>query len=557
MITIAGEQLKVETRTLQAVFEQGILVSLKRKRDEREFIHCSSEGKTPLQLKYPGQDIVALGNEAGDRVTYLPINDFMVEIRVESWYGDGIILISEEQSSGELIVEPGGYSSRPGLRACRWTLPGIEPSLKLVAPFFQGVCLPLNDPLIKNTFWFWPHSWEAGLAILQGNDGGFWVHCQDERYRFKSLQVGAAEDACCLGFETEAYGPIDQNLSAGGIAWRINVYDGNWTVPAFRYRDWLDQSCKMSQKTRSEWAKDLRFAISWCPNDPGILDALAKRLDPKTVLLHIPGWRTDGYDQNYPTFVASPAGRAFIAKAQAMGYHAMPHFNAMDMDPTHPVYAYLRDFQYRSLETKKVEGWTYYENHVLPVPESNAARLRHQDKNTMVKIHPGLSMWRSILAENVRKAVNDLALDTVFLDITLCIWNLHNSVVEDQTPTEGIQKLTAHIGSLGKGLVVGGEGRNEITMREETVGQVHLFKSSGPSIEGLERAGGCPLSEFLFGRWCRSFGYSTLHGQTEDSGMRIKLQTSLGAMPTITISSAEEIEHPNPAVDEAIKLAAS
>ena len=56
--------------------------------------------------------------------------------------------------------------------------------------------------------------------------------------------------------------------------------------------------------------------------------------------------------------------------------------------------ALVRDFQYRNVETNRVEGWTYHDGQVLPVPESNLARLRHPDKSTMIKVHPGLSAWR-------------------------------------------------------------------------------------------------------------------------------------------------------------------
>jgi len=80
---------------------------------------------------------------------------------------------------------------------------GLRSDLKLVAPFFQGVKLPLDDSLIKDSHWEWPFFWEAGLAILQGDQGGFWVHTQDNRYRYKALHVGTAKDAARLGFDTK------------------------------------------------------------------------------------------------------------------------------------------------------------------------------------------------------------------------------------------------------------------------------------------------------------------------------------------------------------------
>ena len=556
LVKAEGNLVRVETHTLKAVIDRGLLISLVRKSDGQELIKSSAEKKQALQLIYPKGETVSLGSEIEDQFKYFQINDNLAHVRIESWYGDAVISISTDKKTGDLIIEPSGYASRPGLKACRWLLTGIDPGLELVAPIFQGIRLPLEDPHLNNTHWHWPVSWEAGLVILQGDKGGLWVHCQDQRYRYKSLQVGIPGDARCLGFETDAYGPLDNNLSAGGLAWRINVYEGGWEVPAAHYRDWLSLAYGLENKVWPQWVKDIKLALSWLPTDPGILDALAKWVKPERVLLHIPSWRTDSYDENYPTFKPSKEGKQFIRKAQEMGYHAMPHFNSIDMDPSNPVYHYIRDFQYREIETKKVAGWSWYNNASKSVPESNAARMRHRHHKTMVKVHPGLAMWRSILAENIFPTAEELSLEIVFLDVTLCSWNLHNCLVDNTTSTEGMKCLEALIGSLGNGLIVAGEGRNEITMQDQAFAQVHLFRSSGPNIEGLERLKPCPLNEFLFGKWCRSFGYSRLGGKTPAEELRMKMHIDWRAIPTITIKSAAELENPNQAVKKILRLAA-
>jgi hypothetical protein len=556
MVIVEGPEVRVYTDTLTAVFSNGALVSLSRKSDGREFVSGKAGERPALELVFAKAESSPIGTEDGDRVTCIQINERSAEMRFEGWNGDGIVAVSEDGETGDLVVEPSAYSSRPGLRSCRWTIGGIDKELELVAPFFQGVKLPLEDPLIAGGRCQWPHYWEAGLAIFQGARGGFWVHCQDTRYRYKALKVGAAKDARSVGFETESYGPMEANLSAGGLAWRVNVYSGDWKTPAGEYRDWLWKAWGLDGAERRDWLAGLRFAVSWCPNDPTILDGLAKRLDPGSVLLHIHQWRADGYDQNYPTYKASAKGAEFMKQARKMGFRAMPHFNSIDMDPTHTAYTYIRDFQYRDIETKKVQGWTWASGKVLPVPESNAARLKHQKENAMVKIHPGLSMWRSILAENVAQAAGELDLDVAFLDVTLNTWNLYNCLVDDMTPTEGMRKLTDEIAGLGKGLAVGGEGRNEITMQSQHFGQVHLFESWQENAEGLERTGGCDLNEFLFGRICRSFGYTNLSGRTPETALRMRLHIEHGAIPTVTVHSGAEIANPNKAVKEMLDLAA-
>ena len=556
MIRVDGNTVTVETKTLRAAFADGRLASLKRASDGREFLDGEgAKGCAPLALYYPGTGAAALTGNPDDAVTSRSLGDNAAEIRFEAWHGDGLLEITTDDATGDVIVEPSGFASRPGLQSCRWAIGGIADGLELVAPFFQGVKLPLSDPLLSRSRWAWPHHWEAGFAILQGADegGGFWVHCEDDRYRFKALHVDGVGRG--LGFEVEPAGPIDRNLAAGGLAWRLNVYDGDWKVPAGRYRDWLESAYQPLRVKRPAWMEEVRFAISWCPCDEALVDAVAKRIEPSKVLLHVPRWRTDPYDENYPTYVASAEGKRFVEHARSRGFRVMPHMNSVDMDPTHPVYATVRDFQYRDVVTKRVQGWVWGRSGIREVPESNAARLKHRDMKTMIKVHPGLATWRSILAESVAGAVADLGVDAAFLDVTLCTWNTDNGTVQYQTTSEGMKRIIEKVATMGAGLAVGGEGRNEITMLPQTFGQVHLFNSHQKSCEGLDRAGGTPVNEFLFGAWCCSFGYSNLGGATEDSALRMDVHTSLGAVPTVTVRSADEIEKPNPAVAKMLEMA--
>lgn len=558
IISVQDNNVLIDTLTLTAKITEGFLTSLKSKLTGEEFITSFDKSSSALlQMVFPPSEITDVDEKNYGNISLQQISDQRVEIRFHSWNGDGLITVTTDDSTGDLIVEPSAYSSRPGLLACRWNIPGIKHDLHLVAPLFQGIKLKLDDPLICDSRWPWPMSWEAGLAILQSAGGGFFIHAEDTHYIYKALKIGSKNDPYILGLDTEAYGPIDNNLAAGGLKWRINVFKGDWKVPAERYRDWLWNAfeLKKEEERRPSWMNDIKLAISWCPGDSEILDALANKVPPSKVLLHFPDWRTDIYDQNYPTYQASEKGKSFIHKCQKMGFHIMPHFNSVDMDPSHPIYNRIRDFQYRDIVTKKIQGWSWVDGNVLGVPESNESRMHNRDKNVMVKIHPGLSTWRSILGENVQKAANELNLDCVFLDVTLVTQNLHNCLVESITSTEGMRRLIGHISLLGKGLVIGGEGLNEITMQGLTFAQAHLFRSWQTSTPGMERTGGCNLNQVLFGRLCKTIGYSNLNGSDKDSEMRIQVNIEHGSIPTITIDSAAEISSPNAVVSRLLEMA--
>ncbi len=98
------------------------------------------------------------------------------------------------------------------------------------------------------------------------------------------------------------------------------------------------------------------MAISWCPGDIDILEAIAGRADPRKVLIHFSNWRTDAYDENYPTYIPSDTARKFIARAHQLGFHVMPHCNTIETDPNNPVYIALRDFGYRISKPRSCRG---------------------------------------------------------------------------------------------------------------------------------------------------------------------------------------------------------
>ncbi len=238
MMRLEGNRITAETNTLTAVIESGCLVSLKSRATGEEFLRERSPNPAAaLQLVYAAGEAVPVADSSRfGQARSRRVSPHRAEVRFHGWDGDGVVTISEDVDTGDLLVEPSAFSSRPGVRACRWSIPGIRDDLQLVAPLYQGVKLPLEDPLIHDTTWYWPHAWEAGLAILQGRESGLSVHVQDTSYRFKSLQVGAAGDPHSLGFDAEAHGPIDGNLAAGGLCWRLNVHQGDWRVPAGRGR---------------------------------------------------------------------------------------------------------------------------------------------------------------------------------------------------------------------------------------------------------------------------------------------------------------------------------
>ena len=94
------------------------------------------------------------------------------------------------------------------------------------------------------------------------------------------------------------------------------------------------------------------MAVSWANSDTAALDALAKQVDPHKVLIHMAQWRDQKYDQDYPEYTPSAAAAAYIEHGARLGFRIAPHMNSMEIDPSHPVYPMLSDFQMLHTDTK-------------------------------------------------------------------------------------------------------------------------------------------------------------------------------------------------------------
>lgn len=558
MISINNNTVTVSTKTLDAIIENGALISLCDKKGVH-YINADSAKSEVIRIIYRHGDIIPIKNTRSGKVYAHSLSDTCAEFRYDAWDGNGLIVISEDTETGDLCIEPEVTSARQGVLACRYTLEGITEGYRLVAPFYQGIDMELEDILLRGRKWQWPYMWEAGLCILHNGKNGFWVHCEDDRYRTKSIITGGEKRS--LSFDTEAYGPIDRSLSAGGITWRINVFSGTWHIPAEYYRKWLWNTYKLEREEtrRFDWTKNIKLALSWCPSDTNLLDSIANKVEPKSVLLHLPQWRVHNYDTCYPDYTPSDKFVNFMKYARRLGFNCMPHANSVDMDPSMPEYKYLSDFKYRVVEDGRLLGWGWENGRVLGVPSSNKALTESRDKLVMVKIHPGLSLWRSLLAENINLALQklDYLTDTFFIDVTLCSYNLDNCLVDNTTSMEGMKRIISHIENIHGGLAVGGEGLNEITFQNLTFAQAHLFDSHHATSDGLARCGNCDLNNILFGKLCKTIGYSNLAGQDESQVLRERIHEEHGAIPTITVSRPEQIDNPNPEIKRILELARS
>jgi hypothetical protein len=335
------------------------------------------------------------------------------------------------------------------------------------------------------------------------------------------------------------------------------VHDGGWEKAATVYRDWMraTHGYDRLRRLRPAWADEVRFTLQWCPCDAEILNAVARIMDPHRVLIHVPNWRTDPYDVNYPEYTPSDAGREFVAYALAQGFRVLPHFNYLAIDPNHPAFPPLLKFVMRAPGSERLMGWRWASGKGMPFPQGHTLLKALRDEKVMAYLHAGASAWRRLLVERIAGAASQLAVPGVFVDQTLCTWNLDNALVENLSSVEGMVALTRELCSLDGPPAVGGEGLNEMSMQYQTFAQAHLFKSHHTNCERFEELDPVPLGHLLYGDLCRTMGYAGLGGDTPESTLRLQVHEKLGALPSLTVRSAEQLAHPTPAVRQVLKRA--
>ncbi len=551
MIRLTETGLIAESTTTSVEFAGAKLVSIKNARTGESFLDPAlSQDVPPFDLYHQNGKRSPLGvHPLASEVHYHLLTDKIAEIVLNDWECDVSLRVSIDEATGDILIEPSAWTMQGGVAGIGFNVPGILPELDAVAPFQQGVRLPLDHPQMQGKRADWPHSWEAGFLVFQGKAGGFTVQAWDEHGIFKQVRIGHEKSRQVVAFVTQSYGPLEQNRCAGNVAWRISAYEGDWALPVKRYRDWFWDAYRLDRVTelRPDWVDDIRLAVSWCPTVPGLLDALATHLDPKSIFLHVPNWRPYGYDQDYPSFTPSEEGRAFLEKARAMGFHAAPHANACQMNPDHPFFFQARDFCTRSPTDIRWGGWSW-----LPVegwrsfgpPQSYSLMPAHKEWNILVNVHLAWSPWRRQLTRQVADLIRELGLDSIFIDVSQLIHNSDNAILEGLSYAAGSRKLIRELAELAPRFCVAGEARNEISTQYLSIVQFHLYNYAhsmamrGEEVDWILDAT-LPVNEVLFRGLTRGIGYN--YGRGENRRAMIDASLKQGAIPTLIFQSGDPV----------------
>ena len=296
-VKVVDNSVFVETDTYEIQFSDGVITYLSNKLTGEAYtlplgggVPTGISGRSGL-LRRNGGSVWA---DQATLTAARKIAPLKAEILFRQGQNEFRLFIGVDARSGDLLIEQEGTSDTKGVYGIQWGCGNLDVgNLDLILPVRGGQIIDAEYPVPYTSFKYpgvWKDgSWEAQLAILQGQSGGFYVRSTDETFQFKALHFEKDIESFALGFETQNQAPFDVLTSAKSVTWRLNTYTGDWRVPARRYRDWMEQTFKPWRLDEMPtWVQEIGLVVIPIELlDTSWLDKLAEQIDPTKTLLYV------------------------------------------------------------------------------------------------------------------------------------------------------------------------------------------------------------------------------------------------------------------------------
>ena len=483
-ITIDGNTIHVETASYEVQFDRGVITQLHNKLTEETYtlppdINRGIQGYTGIIRR--DRPIWTW-----DAITIEPskINPHQAEILFRDGQNEIRVVIAVDPRTDDLLISGDCVSENPGAIGMQWGIGNLDfYNLNLILPAETGQIIDATTAIKHKTFNYPQSEWEAQLAIIQAERGGFYVRGTDETFQFKGLNYRRAAESFGLGFITRNQAPWDGLTAAKSVIWRLNAYVGDWCVPAQIYRDWMEATFDPWRLSDvPAWVQDIGLVADDVRLDIKTLERLAEQVNPTQTLLYLISWRKHGgHDVNYPDYIPKDELGGFVEAAHRLGYRVMLHVNLHSFSAYHPRYPEFQSFQIR-YPNGELSGWKWDE---LDSPE----RLAH--------ITLAHSNWRNLLVQSWKAIWEEYNIDAFHLDTSHYVVNDGNGLIEGLTSAQANVLMHMELAEAMPGVVFGGENLHEVTFFRESFAQrVPWSAEIKPH----------PISAFLFSPYTHSYG---------------------------------------------------
>ena len=522
-ITIDGNTIHVETNNYKVRFAPNAITYLHNKLTDETYT-------LPLEQTYEIQAAILGRNEdfyaSRGIVETKKINEHTIEIRFRKGGNEITLVIEIEPNTEDLLITLNGVAETPGVSAIQWAIDNLDlANLKLITPSEKVPLLDATSVMTRRLFHYPTASWEAQLAIIEAQHGGFFIRSIDTTFKFKNMFYRRYTDKFGLNFMTQNQAPWDTLTTATSVTWRLNTYVGDWCVPAQIHRDWMEEAFDPWRLSDAPpWVSDISLVVVNDSLNTEILKPLAESVDPTKTLLYLTEWTKDGRDSgyrnfNYPDYTPHEKLDSFLKVARQYKFRVMLHVNLFDCSVYHPLYPEFKRYQYRRPETGELSGWFW-------------DKIDHPERNAHISL--ASSKWRNLLVQQWKAIWEKYNIDAFYLDVSHYVLNDANGLIEGLTSAEGNILMHKELVQAMPGVVFCGEFIHELTFFRENFAKRSV--TLGPRH---------PISTFLFSPYTRfHFGGSIPVPQDPELQRFVNFGESQGYLHTLRINKTEMLNEP-------------
>ena len=516
--------IHVETNNYKVQFDYGAITYLHNKLTDETYT-------LPLEPTFLVSAAILGKNEGfwvrqSHNVETKKIDANTAETRFQEGGNEIRLVIAIEPKTQDLLISGDGVVDTPGVYAIQWGIDNLNPTnLRLIAPSEKVQLIDENFTRDHRDFYYPSTSWEAQLAIIETQHGGFYVRSKDTSFKFKGMFYKRYTDKFSLRFRTENQAPWDNLTTANSVTWRFNTYKGDWQVPAQLYRDWMEEAFDPRRLTdMPQWVQDISLILVNDRLDKEVLKPLAEVIDPTKTLIHLTSWhkvgRTSDYrgDTNPPDYLPHEKFEGFLEEARQHGFRVMLYVSLYDCAVSHPLYPNFQKYQYRRPETGELSVWKR--------DDIGASDYAH--------INLASSQWRNLLVQKFKEIWEKYNIDVFYLDVSHYILNDANGLIERLTSAQGNVLMHEQLVEAMPGVVFSGEFIHEVTFSRESFAQRNL-PISPPH----------PISTFLFSPYTRfHFGGGVYAPQNPAYQLNLDYAENHNYLHTLLINKTEMLDYP-------------
>lgn len=426
-----------------------------------------------------------------------------------------------DPETGDLCISQGAAAPSGGLSGISFGIYNLDASIPLAVPAFPGNGQVWRSDYGKDRFVniAYPRFWSAGIVIgMLPEAGSFAVWSDDKNFMPKYFRHYTDGARRIIGFEAALNDPYESNKEIRVFDWRFNTFAGNWTEPAFRYRDHLGKihSIRPLKERTPKWADGLAMIWSTSGGNPEQYQQMAEKIDPnKIVLWDFTGSTIDsGLNEKVPDYIPSEGFVKRNAEARGVGFHIASYYSMALVDAhAHPTIMedYDLGFYYDALG-RKVRT------------DAGGERL--------IYIHPGSEKWRNFYAGKMRHVFENYQVDVLYQDVAGTAIG-SSGVKGGMNFSQAVVAVDTAVHEAAPEALIAGEYWNEVTIVNESIGLQRSLgwggKGNAKSISDRQRPH--PICSLLFSPFSYYFAYKVPQLDPELWHLDQNINEVIGSLP--------------------------